>query len=194
VRSFQHERTGRCKPCRTASHRTRAHRECRTNPNLLARATSSCSIAERTRDAQRVPQGRRAESTRASSHERPQASPLRTNRTRSRPCAPCAPTNPTATRSKRTEPHRAERTRRPAPGLMSQCHERPRTVRRIRTNPSLIRPARCRAWGLPCPGRGFPRPWATMRPTRRSASGRLAAATDSHGPMDHANERLTANG
>jgi len=32
------------------------------------------------------------------------------------------------------------------------------------------------------------------RPARCSPPGRPAAATDSHGPMDHANKRLTANG
>jgi hypothetical protein len=70
------------------------------------------------------------------------------------------------------EPHRHRpRSRRPAPDLMARGHERTKPCRIQRTRAS---------------------PW--HGPPRCSASGRPAAATDSYGPMDRTNERLTANG
>jgi hypothetical protein len=93
-------------------------------------------------------------------------------RTRTNPSRAPIRTNPSRAASKRTQPHRHRpRTRRPAPDLMARGHERTKPCRIQRTRAS---------------------PW--HGPPRCSASGRPAAATDSYGPMDRTNERLTANG
>jgi hypothetical protein len=73
--------------------------------------------------------------------------------------------------SQRPEPRHCRTNPRRAPGLTPLPRTNPSRAS-IQTNPSLT----------------------MMRLARCSASGCPAAATDSYGPMDHPNKRLTANG
>jgi hypothetical protein len=80
------------------------------------------------------------------------------------------------------EPHRAERMRRPATDLMPVATNEPSRAR----PPRRTRPRNDPNEPKPCV-----EPKRTRAECRTPGAGRPAAATDSQGPMDHANGRLT---